>query len=68
MQHTVKNIATHGIALAVAIVLRFLLELFSVYAYGTSQDGALMLLLTVMLYGAALASVKMYLNESPQET
>jgi predicted membrane channel-forming protein YqfA (hemolysin III family) len=68
MQHTVKNIATHGIALAVAIVLRFLLELFSVYAYGTSQDGALMLLLTVMLYGAALASVKMYLNESPQVT
>ncbi|MFK8773355.1 hypothetical protein [Aeromonas caviae] len=68
MQHTVKNIATHGIALAVAIVLRFLLELFSVYAYGTSQDGALMLLLTIMLYGAALASVKMYLNESPQVT
>jgi len=52
MQHTVKNIATHGIALAVAIVLRFLLELFSVYAYGTSQDGAF----------------KMYLNESPQVT
>ncbi|EKP0310052.1 hypothetical protein JE959_000023 [Aeromonas veronii] len=66
MQHAVKNIATHGIAFGVAIVLRFMLELFSVYIYGTSQDSVLMLLLTIMLYGAALTSVKMYLNEPPQ--
>ena len=60
MQHTVQKILLPRHCLGCGDSAAVLLELFSVYAYGTSQDGALMLLLTVMLYGAALASVKMY--------
>ena len=64
MQLTVRQIATHGIAIGVAIVLRFLLELFSICVYGDSQDGTLMLLLTFLLYGASFQSIRMYLRES----